>query len=165
MTILSALSSFSRDDFFSNALPVTPRRRACRGLLAGHAYTGSLCAGAVTGNTEKYPGAGGEHRVDRITFALILVGPCKRSAAGQCAQSTNTKKPSTREGKPRVRHARNNSEVVTQINAAGTARSAEPGWPGPVRTHLPAAGCSRGSWRTLPRRSQRPEYGSALRWC
>ncbi len=66
MTILSALSSFSRNDFSSNSLPMTLHRRACR-TVGRNAYAGSLCASAGTGNTRKYPAAGDEHRVDGMT--------------------------------------------------------------------------------------------------
>ena len=162
------------------------------GRLAGHAYAGSLCASAGTGNTGKYPAAGGKHGVDGMTarygvpagglcegaLSPVLnpcrvavaadptyvcvdpVGPCKRSAAGQCAQST-TKSPPP--GKPRVRHARNNSEVVTQINAAGTARSAErlAGQYGNTCL-LEDVRAAHGGHFTEKSASG---YGSALRWC
>ena len=53
--------------------------------------------------------------------------------------------------------------VITAINAEGTAWSAEPGWPEPVRKSQPAAGSARGTCWTLRSRSRNPEYGCGQR--
>lgn len=124
-------------------------------------------AGAGTGDTGEHPAAGRERGIDGVAarYGASAGGIREGALSHRTLSATDIKKPSGEEGKPRVKHARNDIEMVTQINAAETERSAEPGSPGPERRYRQTAGYWHGSWRTLPRRSQRPEYGNALRWC